>query len=153
MGISGDADELVLETISHFNHLKENGFAPSIYPGAEEALRSIRSRGIDISVLSGHPKSHVVDEARGYGIETLFSRIIGSVKNKSKELLSLLREIPSQSAAYVGDMTYDITSARAAGIMPISVTTGYQNESLLRYENPDLLVGSIAELDTILRNR
>ena len=150
MGIIGDADELVTETTMHFDALKLNGCAPSMYPDAPEALGMIKEKGVELSVLSSHPENHLIDEAQRYGIAGLFSSIEGSVKNKSVALMSKLRKIPRRNAAYVGDTTYDIAAARAAGLRSVSVTTGYQNEALLRLERPTLVVKSLTELKQIV---
>ena len=150
IGVSGDADKLTAETTMHFDALKLNGCAPSMYPDAPDALGAIMAKGIKMSVLSSHPEGHLIQEAHRYGIADFFTSINGSVKNKSAALISALRRIHRTDAAYVGDTTYDIASARAAGIRSVSVTTGYQHETLLRLERPTVVVNSLTELKHIV---
>ena len=55
MGVSSGAHELIKETTAHFDALKLNGCAPSMYPDAPDALGAMRAKGVCLYVLSSHP--------------------------------------------------------------------------------------------------
>lgn len=143
-------DGLIQETNRHFDDLKRNGFAPRMYPDAADSLSAIKAKGIEIAVISSHPTEHLVAEARQYGIEHMFTSLTGSVTNKAGSIMGLLRGTSGRHAAYVGDTTFDIASAKSAGVFPVAITTGYHAEDLLRCERPAAVVGSLKELAGLL---
>jgi phosphoglycolate phosphatase-like HAD superfamily hydrolase len=54
--------------------------------------------------------------------------------------------ISAAEALYVGDMTVDIETARAAGVAVWAVATGSDEEATLRAARPDRLLHSLSEL-------
>ena len=107
-----------------------------------------------IFVVSKHPQNHLVKEAKEYGVAQYLTGIAGDVQDKSVAIKSLLlsTELKPDLVAYIGDSTYDIRSAKQAGVISIGITTGYHNHDQLFAEHPDLLVNSLTELLSYLKS-
>jgi phosphoglycolate phosphatase-like HAD superfamily hydrolase len=54
--------------------------------------------------------------------------------------------VPAPEALYVGDMTVDVTTARAAGVAVWVVTTGSEGRPALTAAEPDRLYASLDEI-------
>lgn len=114
-----------------FTHLRALGLSP-LYPGARAALETIAgdsSRVMGIATgKSLRGLRHVLD---GHGIADWFDTIQVADDHPSKPhpamIVAALAEtgIPAARAVMVGDTTYDIEMARAAGVAAIGVGWGY----------------------------
>lgn len=125
---------------------------PKLFEDAKEVLSFLKSRGKTISIVSGHPHTHLQDEVKAFGLGEFLSSVFGSVHDKTEKLAEITKQLgvrPSE-IAYVGDTTHDINAAKKAGVHSIAITRGYQEEGQLEKEGPDLLIDSLEDLKDII---
>jgi phosphoglycolate phosphatase-like HAD superfamily hydrolase len=127
--------------------LAAEGNAPHLYPRADEFLEKA-CRNHFVIVISSHPHSLLLREAKGYGVASHAHLIRGSVRDKAKEMEFFFEThgFSREESVYIGDTVSDVRDAKRAGVRMIAVTGGYHTEEMLRPEEPDLLVGSLADL-------
>lgn len=128
---------------------------PALFPGVEELLRELNSRGLSLAILSSHPQERLEEEVRCCGLEELFLEVKGSVHDKTTGIAGILerRRLARHETAYVGDMTHDLEAGRQAEVLTIAVTWGYQPCELLASLAPDMLIDDIRRLKEILSPR
>jgi phosphoglycolate phosphatase len=55
-----------------------------------------------------------------------------------------------ENTAMIGDSSFDMLMARAAGVLPVGVSWGFQPRAAIQEAGADRIVGSFAELETVL---
>jgi len=125
------------------------------FPGTEELFRYLQGEGIKIGIATGRMSS-VEDEwirFRRLGLHLYIAAIATSreVQNRKPApdvIIECARRlgIPPDQSAVVGDTESDIVAARAAGAIAVSVTTGHEDEDVLRKAEPDIFLNSINDL-------
>jgi phosphoglycolate phosphatase len=103
-----------------------------LFPGAREALKSLRDAGLRQAVCTNKPESITRQVLAGLGIAGYFDVVIGGdtlPRNKPDPLplrtaLESLQATPERSLM-VGDSAIDVQTAHAAGVGVAFVTFGY----------------------------
>jgi len=130
-----------------------------LFPGAPELLVRLRGAGVRLAVASNKMRRDLVQHMQLLGIVEFFEQSDGGDDHPPAQrkphpapLLGLARSLglSSQELLMVGDTIYDLQMARAAGVDSAAVTFGCHEEPLLRTEQPTYVVGSLAELGTLL---
>lgn len=122
------------------------------YPGIEEALRQLKSRGMKLAVLSNK-----FDAAARDVVATFFPGVFDSVHGESPDfprkpdptgLRRLLRELGTapECCAFVGDSSNDMRVAHAVGAYSVGVTWGYSAKDVLEDEGAELLIDHAGDL-------
>jgi phosphoglycolate phosphatase len=89
----------------------------------------------------------LVTQMKKLGIHERFTGILNTEQRRSKVDLVRSRVSCASGDVFVGDMGEDIVTGKELGLYTVGVTSGaYAAESLAKY-GPDLIVGSVAELD------
>lgn len=121
-----------------------------LYPGVEEALDALAPR--TFAVLSNKPGDFTRAILDGLGIARRFRRVYGGGDFPERKpdpagLLRILDEAgaPPAEAAMVGDSDIDVMTGRAAGVLTVGVSYGFDPESL-RSTPPDMMVDALGEL-------
>jgi phosphoglycolate phosphatase len=129
----------------------------TLMPGAADAVRALCGAGLRLAVCSNKPVAFT-RELLGYlGLVDQFAAVLGPEdvarpKPAPDMLLAALGRLgvgPGE-ALYVGDMTIDIQTARAAGVAVWVVATGSDDAGTLRRAGPDRLLYRLAELPGLL---
>lgn len=128
-----------------------------LLPGAAECLRTLHERGLLLGICSNKPV-HFTRELLDYlGIAPYLNVVLGPedvphAKPAPDMLLAALSrlKVTAQQTLYVGDMTVDIQTARAAGVSVWVVPTGSDEIETLRQAKPDRLLRDLGELREIL---
>lgn len=128
------------------------------YPGAEDALRSLRRDGAATCVISNKPDDEVKDLVSHFFGYDLFDLVAGSsdrYPNKPDPTLALslidsTGASPSD-AVLVGDTPIDLATAAAAGIDFIGAAWGFRGEKVLRDAGASVVASSFIELVDIAR--
>lgn len=127
-------------------------------PGTSETFRILRSKGVKISVGSGFPHSVVETIVKNLG----WVGMIDYVSSAEKEghgrphpaMIHAAMKCCSvedvRSVVKVGDTKMDVQEGRNAGCWTVSVLTGTQSEEYLRDSKPDFIIGSVADLPSVL---
>lgn len=104
----------------------------AVYPGIEEALRALHSRGMHLFVATSKPTVYAERILAHFGLDRFFRGIYGSeldgTRSNKTELLShlLARELlRPESTFMVGDRAQDMLAAVANGAQPVGALWGY----------------------------
>jgi phosphoglycolate phosphatase len=128
-----------------------------LMPGTADLLAALAERGLALGVCSNKPVAFTRELLDYLGIGGRFQAVLGpeDVAHPKPAPDMLLAALPrlgvqAEQALYIGDMTVDVQTARAAGVRVWIVTTGSDPAEAVRAAKPDGLFGSLAELQTEL---
>jgi 2-phosphoglycolate phosphatase len=128
-----------------------------LLPGAAESLAAVRQSGRRAAVCSNKPRPFTVELLDFLGIASYVDAVVGpedvAHPKPAPDMLLLALErlgVQSDTALYIGDMTVDIQSARAAGVRVWVVPTGSDTRLGLEQARPDRLLRDLMELKELL---
>jgi AHBA synthesis associated protein len=131
-----------------------------VYPGVPELLSQLRRQGINTAVATGKSVARACQVLDALNLLPLLDTVVGSDQVASPKpspdiVLEALHRLqsPASEAVMVGDAVTDIRSGSDAGVRTIAVTWGETDPALLLAERPDLIVGSLPELEALLLPR
>ncbi|MEP9367083.1 HAD-IA family hydrolase [Xanthobacter sp. VNH20] len=124
-----------------------------LYPGARETLEALRCRtDLQLGMVTGKARRGVGRVLTGHQMEGWFSTIQTADDAPSKPhpamVLQAMAEVGAEPAltVVVGDTTYDMEMAKAAGAFAIAVGWGYHEPAALLAAGADLMVERFADL-------
>ena len=122
-------------------------------PGAPEMLQALHTRGIKLGICSNKPVAFTRIILAGTAFAPLFDVVLGpedAGKHKPAPdilLCAMARLcVTPEETLYVGDMTIDIETARAAGVRVWVVPTGSDTVAALDAAKPDRRLRDLHEL-------
>lgn len=125
----------------------------ALLPGAREAIDSLHRAGKAIGLCSNKPVKFSTELLRHFGFGEKFGVILGPelvpAPKPAPDMLQLaLRrlELRAEEVLYVGDMTVDIDTARAAGVTVWIVPTGSDTLATLEKARPDRMLRDLYDL-------
>jgi 2-phosphoglycolate phosphatase len=125
----------------------------SFLPGAAEVLSALHAAGKRLGLCSNKPRLFSKQLLQHLGIADLFDVVLGPEdvarpKPAPDMLVTALERLglSAERVLYVGDMTVDIETARAAGVAVWVVPTGSDSRAALESAGPDRIVESLHEL-------
>ena len=125
----------------------------SLLPGAADVLATLHRHGKRLGLCSNKPRVYSSELLKYLGVADFFNVVLGPEdvarpKPASDMLLAALARLrlPSDRALYVGDMTVDIETARAAGVAVWVVPSGSDDRDTLAAACPDRLLESLREM-------
>lgn len=130
----------------------KKGF-PKPFPQAEDTLDWLKSKGIEMAVLTSHPESFIRREMKKYfGEKEFFKSVFADAYNKKDSIHGALQKLgfAPQETVFVGDTVHDIETGKHAGVVTAAVLSGYNTEEALRAAEPDIVMRSISELKNII---
>jgi phosphoglycolate phosphatase len=142
-------DEAVAVARQHYGrHLLEK---TTLYPGTAEALRTLRTFGYKLGVVTNKPQKFTDTILRGFGLDGYFDVVIGGdsdlpLKPDPTALFSVLKQCgvqPSPLSWIVGDHYADLEAGRRAGLSRCFCRFGFGDP---RNETYELAVDSLKEL-------
>lgn len=105
----------------------------TVFPGAVQALQTLRAAGIPLAVCTNKPARPTADILDTLGLARYFARVIGGDslpfrKPDPRMLLTLLEAFAAgpERSLLVGDSEVDAATARAAGVPFVLVKHGYR---------------------------
>ncbi len=129
-----------------------------LLPGVAAMLTTLKQRGLRLAVCSNKPRHFTRDLLDYLGVLADFVAVLGPEdvprpKPAPDMLLAGLQRlnITSAEALYVGDMTVDIETARAAGVTVWIVPTGSDDRATLEAARPDCILNSLVDIVELLR--
>jgi phosphoglycolate phosphatase len=135
MARTGGVDEAILPDLTEtLVAYYETNIArhTTLYPGGEVMLAALAARGVKIAVATNKREALAVRLFDTLGLTHRFATIIGGdtlgldrAKPKPDMLLEMVRRTDATRAAFVGDTTYDVGAARAAGLPVVAVSFGF----------------------------
>jgi 2-phosphoglycolate phosphatase len=124
-----------------------------LYPGVAEALAALQASGLRLGVCSNKPVAFTRQLLDDLGLAGRFDAVLGPEdvprpKPAPDMLCAGLKrlDVTPAEALYVGDMTVDVQTARAAGVRVWVVPTGSDDRAALRAAGPDRLLDRFADL-------
>lgn len=151
VGVTDNQETLFRIYKQYYIDVINSGTIPTVYPEAKPTLSALSEHNV-LAVVSSHPVESLQQEADHFDLRHLFKRLVGESKNKTEDLLTLVHKLgySTDETVYVGDMIYDIRSAKAASITSIAVTTGYHSKNMLQAEHPDHIIDNLTQLQGIV---
>lgn len=126
--------------------------AMSFFPGAREMLRQLLCQGYLLAVATGKSRKGLDRMLRDLEVGDLFAatRCADETRSKPDPLMlhELLHElsIPPEEALMIGDTTYDLDMANAAGMASIAMGHGAHDDNELLACGPLAICHSIQQL-------
>lgn len=124
-----------------------------LLPGVAETLALLKRAGLQLAVCSNKPGHFTRELLDLLGLRPFFAVVVGPedaprLKPAPDMLLVALQRLgmASSDTLYVGDMSVDIQTARAAGVSVWVVPTGSDERGSLGAAQPDRLLESFREL-------
>jgi len=125
----------------------------SLLPGAAEVLPALHQAGKRLGLCSNKLRVFSTELLRHLGIADYFEIVLGPEdvarpKPAPDMLLAALQRfnLPAGRVLYVGDMTVDVETARAAGVDVWVVPSGSDDRDTLTAARPDRLLESLRDI-------
>ncbi len=149
LGVLAGMDEIGRLFSEEFSRSRQR---PKAFPFAKGALSAIKKRKIPCAVLSAHPTEFLEKEIKDYGLERMFSVVVGSASDKAEHIERVIEGLgaPRDEIVYVGDMTHDIETGNSAGVMTAAVLSGYHTREQLEDKGPNFIMKDIRDIKFIL---
>jgi 2-phosphoglycolate phosphatase len=128
-----------------------------LLPGAKETLFALKHSGRKVGICSNKPIAFTRELIGQLGLAEALDVVLGPedvgrhkpAPDMLIEAMSRLGVSPEQTL-YVGDMTVDIETARAACVRVWVVTTGSDTPEALRQARPDRMLANLDEAARLL---
>ncbi|OZN24297.1 phosphoglycolate phosphatase [Actinobacillus seminis] len=128
-----------------------------LYPNVKETLETLKAQGYILAVVTNKPTKHVQPVLRAFGIDHLFSEMLGgqslpAIKPHPAPLYYLCGKFglyPKQ-ILFIGDSRNDILAAHSAGCPVVGLTYGYNYNIPIAEANPDWVFDDFAEILAIV---
>jgi len=139
--------ERITEVYRGILQYAEDATAP--FDDVASFLAYIDTCGLPAFVVSGVRIQLQFEWFVKHGIHEYFAHVVSSFGRPKVRLLEdacLALAIPFRAACYVGDLACDMQDARAAGLIPIGMTRGYDTRDVLTEAGAALVVDHLEEL-------
>lgn len=134
----------------------EGGFVEPLFDGAVEVLAALEQSGHLLAMATGKSDRGVEAVLAHHGLDGNFTSIQTADGHPSKPHPSMLEAAMAETGsapgetAMVGDTTFDVEMARAAGVWPIGVGWGYHDPDELRTAGAATILRHFRELPEVL---
>ncbi|QRM31222.1 HAD-IA family hydrolase [Microvirga sp. VF16] len=137
---------------------RDPAHAEPLFPGAGACIEMLRRReDVLLGIATGNSQRGVARIVNHFGWHGVFSSIQTADDAPSKPhpgmILQAMRETGASphDTVMVGDSSFDMGMARAAGVLGVGVSWGFQPVSALTEAGAGPIVHSYAELETVLQ--
>lgn len=134
--------------------------SPRPLPGVRELVEAIEARGLRWSIATSSRKDQVMTSVRALGLPNEPTIVDASHVEHAKPepdlLLRAAEELDVEPARcwYVGDSTWDMFAAVAAGMIPVGVTAGAAvDDAALRGAGSAVVIESLVEIAEAIKDR
>ena len=117
---------------------QEPDYREPLYPGAAAVIAALSARpDVALGLATGKSRKGVERLLDAQGWRGVFATVQTADDHPSKPHPSMLwaalaeTQVPAGAAVFIGDTTYDMTMARAAGVRAVGVAWGYHEASAL----------------------
>jgi phosphoglycolate phosphatase len=131
--------------------------AEPLFPGAGECLDCLSGReDVLLGIATGKSRRGVAHLLERHGWHDVFATVQTADDAPSKPhpamILQAMEELGAapEDTVMIGDSSYDMAMARAAGVLPVGVSWGFQPVAALTKAGAGRIVHSYAELDPVL---
>jgi phosphoglycolate phosphatase len=152
-----DADERTLISLvatyrATWRLLRTQGVLEPLFPRTREVLGALDRSGHLLGVATGKSRSGLLEVLDHHGLTALFVSFQTADRHPSKPHPSMLEEAMRETGSapaetlMVGDTTFDMEMARAAGARAIGVAWGYHPPELLEAAGAELVLDDFDQL-------
>jgi phosphoglycolate phosphatase len=152
-----DADERTLISLvatyrATWRLLRTQGVLEPLFPRTREVLTLLDRNGHLLAVATGKSRSGLLEVLDHHGLTALFVSFQTADRHPSKPHPSMLDEAMRETGSapaetlMVGDTTFDMEMARAAGARAIGVAWGYHPPELLEAAGAELVLDDFDQL-------
>ena len=124
-----------------------------LYPGVRETLKWFKQHGVEMALITNKPERFVAPLLDQMRIGRYFRWIIGGdtlaqQKPDPAALLHVLQlaEVAASEALFVGDSRSDVQAAKAADVLCVAMSYGYNHGEPISTESPALVLDDLREL-------
>ncbi|WP_017445903.1 phosphoglycolate phosphatase [Gayadomonas joobiniege] len=148
------ADKALKLFLHHYSeHLAVDS---ALYPGVAETLSALKNKGYKLALVTNKPSAFISPLLKGLAIDDYFLANIGGdtlpQKKPAPEPLlhaaDLLKQAP-QNCVMVGDSKNDILAGKAAGMLTVAVTYGYNYGEDISLQQPDFCFDHFAQINQV----
>jgi phosphoglycolate phosphatase len=158
VGAQGPVEGLVDVYKDAFARLRADpGWQEPFFPGAPELIGQLAARpDIVLGIATGKSRRGVAHLVARHGWDRVFATIQTADEAPSKPDPTMLRQAMAETGAapgntiMVGDSTFDMLMARAAGVRAVGVSWGYHPVAALEEAGAEAIIQSYAELRDLL---
>lgn len=117
---------------------REGRLAEPLFPGIAPLLAQLHAQGWLLGIATGKSDQGLASCLAMHGLSAYFLTLQTADRHPSKPHPAMVEAalteamVPAANAVMIGDTTYDITMAQAAGVRSIGVAWGYHEEDELR---------------------
>ncbi len=122
------------------------------FPEVVQLIHKCKDEGYFLTVVSSDYPETLLPEIKAYGLENVFSEIITDANDKLPPTQKIIKEhnLNLEETFFVGDSNHEIDVSRKAGIKSVAVTWGFTSEQKLKSRNPDYIVNTAKELESVI---
>jgi phosphoglycolate phosphatase len=149
-----DLDAAVALYKAHHPSVMRDG--TRLYPAVRSTMAVLHAAGLGLAVCSNKPREFTRQLLAFLGLAEQIAVVVGPEDAPRPKpapdmlLLALSRlDVTADAVLYVGDMTVDIQTARAAGVAVWVIPTGSDDRATLDAARPDGLLNDFGELVTL----
>ncbi|WP_439530453.1 HAD-IA family hydrolase [Pannonibacter sp.] len=131
-----------------------------LYPGAREVVERLGARSdVLLGLATGKARRGVAHLLQVHGLEGRFVTIQTADTSPSKPHPDMILRAVAETGAelartvMIGDTSFDMQMARAAGAHAIGVTWGYHEGALLAEAGADLIIDTFSALESALASQ
>ncbi|HEX2724454.1 MAG TPA: HAD-IA family hydrolase [Beijerinckiaceae bacterium] len=158
VGARGPVEGLAAAYKEAFGRLRADpAYHEPLFNGAAGLLEALAGDpDVVLGIATGKSRRGVAHLVERHGWHRLFATIQTADDAPSKPDPTMLRQAltevgaVAEDAVMIGDSTYDMAMARAAGITPIGVSWGYHPVTALKEAGAEVVVDSYGELEGFL---
>lgn len=123
-----------------------------LFPGVENALRALASRGMTMGILTAQKDFLVSPFLAKFGLGTLFRYNEFHVLDKKVIIQQILEResVDQRECCFVGDVPSDIRHGKKAGVITIAFLNGYIPEDLLAKAGPELTIRNFEDITRVI---
>jgi phosphoglycolate phosphatase len=140
-----------------FAGLRQQGLADEpLYDGIIEAIEGLDARGWLLGVATGKSDRGLGHVLEKHGLHPRFVTLQTADRHPSKPHPSMLWQAMAdagaapETTAMIGDTSYDMAMAKAAGVRAIGVAWGYHSPEILREAGADAVATHASELIALI---
>jgi phosphoglycolate phosphatase len=152
-----DADERMLISLvatyrATWRLLRTQGILEPLFPRTREVLAALDRNGHLLGVATGKARPGLLQVLDHHGLTGLFVSFQTADRHPSKPHPSMLQEAMRETGSdpretlMVGDTSFDMAMARAAGARAIGVAWGYHPPELLQASGAELILENFDQL-------
>lgn len=158
-GADAPVDSLAEHYKGQFNALRADAsLEPPFFPGAQETIaRYAADADFALGVATGKSRRGVRHLFQRAGWDGVFATVQTADDHPSKPAPDMIHAALAETgsaaadAFMIGDTSYDMAMARAAGVRAIGVAWGYHAPAALMDAGAESVIESFAELDELVR--